>query len=195
MKWNTVFATAVMAVVSTYAHASYAPPLKTPVLDFGSSIFTAKMSVTEAQYGFEGAYNVRLTLNKDPSLNRFDPPAVTLEYNQPSSDPLSGSPHHRTVILRVSRTETDTCGTVHYYADLSRTVDPDSRAVGARFHLHLADHSRRLCEDYKPFKWEADVREGFGWCGTGDATMGLQGNPKRVFGNLIEPVPSDFVTK
>ncbi len=54
------------------------------------------------------------------------------------------------------------------------------RNIQRRLSVVLIDHTNLTCRIHKPFKWEASVREGYGFCGTMDATMELEGNPELV---------------
>lgn len=89
---------------------------------------------------------------------------IVLEY----SDLVSTIPYTFTLpILSVSAVG---CGSFEIVAGIGE-------ADGNRIHLSLIDHSRRVCEDARPYVWEAEVRKGYGWCGTMDSVMRLGGNP------------------
>ena len=106
----------------------------------------------------------------------------TVEYNL--NETFGALEKRHVVELAVVDVTEDECGSTIYHASLMqmdymyRPFDPNNQA---RFSLTLVDHSTRLCEDYKPNLWEANVREGWGWCGTMDSTMEAVGNPQPLF--------------
>ncbi|HXW60932.1 MAG TPA: hypothetical protein VEK06_05305, partial [Myxococcota bacterium] len=58
---------------------------------------------------------------------------------------------------------------------------------GDRFHVFLEDHSAESCTHNIGKIWKAEVRRGFGWCGTMDAFMELTGIPVAGLPNLATP--------
>lgn len=123
------------------------------------------MHVAEARYGFTNiTSDVKLSVI---TYSGVPDQEMTLEYVQNDLETF--------VTLEIYQTEIDACGSTHYYA--KNAVRIKSPAVGYRYNVHLTDHTTRRCRDLPAYKWEANVRSGFGWCGTGDAEMTLVGNP------------------
>lgn len=74
--------------------------------------------------------------------------------------------------LTMSDTYTDSsCGHRHYFGSLASTSED-----GYRFSVRLTDLDSEECYDM-PFRWTAEVRSGFGWCGTMDSVMTLIEKP------------------
>jgi hypothetical protein len=123
-----------------------------------------KMEATDKKFGFQSVTS-DVTITISPAATY-----MALDYTQ------GGQP--RTVQLKITKTEAGDCGSTHVYASLENT-ERDARgiATGPRYSVHLVDHSTRTCRDRKLYMFEATVRSGFGWCGTGDSTMTLRGNP------------------
>lgn len=145
------------------AFAVYDPSWDRPV-------FSADMRITESTQIFNDAANVILTLtqrdgDKEPSglLLRYDVVSKeeTFEYQR---------------VLKVGNISNDDCGAIHYVANLPNQDDP---ANGLRVTVHLIDYSSSKCESQNS-PWVAEVREGYGWCGTFDARMELEGTPEPV---------------
>jgi hypothetical protein len=117
--------------------------------------------VVDAEYGFT-------KVNSDVTLalayEGLDKPVLTLDYL------IDDAPEH--VVLNVYNVELDACGSKHVYARLTG----EDAVGGARYNVHFVDHATNTCDMVRAWLWEADVRMGFGWCGTGDSTMTLQGN-------------------
>lgn len=175
----------------TNASAMVQPGWERPIL-------SAQMKKISAVGHFNFSRKANLTLTKkDGAINptgmrlELEEYTVTPPIGEPT-DPTFGHPPFghpaftaRSVKLKINNIETDGCGSTIYYARLMPLVAhpelTDAPTVGARFTITLKDHSTRICTDLQPNLWEAHVREGFGWCGTGDATMDLVGNPREVF--------------
>jgi len=133
-------------------------------------IAIAKMEVTDARFGFEAVRSVTLTLTRRDN----DGTQGLLLMFMGEGAPSGKIP--RVVFLEVTKTMEDDCGSTAIYASRANQ-DPIN---GARWNIRLVDHRTRNCNDVKPHMWEASVRQGVvGWCGTGDATMELVGDPGR----------------
>ncbi|HBQ20922.1 MAG: hypothetical protein A2Z91_08715 [Deltaproteobacteria bacterium GWA2_38_16] len=158
-------------------------------------IFGAAMEKVDAQGHFELASNIFLELTKRDSYRAYntDPTGMLLTYTVPSVK-LSSDESDQFVSQKLVITDKRDvgCGSVQYIASLR--PEPilhylpveKTREMQHRFTVVLIDHSQRVCEDYRPYLWEASVREGYGWCGTMDATMEIVGNPERVY--TIQPL-------
>ena len=125
------------------------------------------MKVIDAAYGFKDVRRFDLVLTKKRSALKPTGMVALITEDHASL------PRH--VTLEITDSTRDACGSVTYIASLK-----DSRPMAGRFSVVLHDHTFRKCRDFKPARWEAEVREGFGWCGTGDATMEVAGNPRHV---------------
>jgi hypothetical protein len=86
-------------------------------------------------------------------------------------------PVTRTLEVPITSVKNIGCGSKEYVAQL-HAQDPVN---GARISIVLRDHSNRLCHDLPANLWQADVREGFGWCGTMDSTMALEGFAQPIY--------------
>jgi hypothetical protein len=156
-----------LLILGGNANAIYNPEWERP-------IFGAEMEITHTNRGFEGVSEVNLVLTKRDGENEMT--GMILSFLQ--AHPLKGfigEVERELVITNISK---DNCGSTIYNAQLATSHDLPLEDVQARFSISLTDHSTRLCEDYRPYGWEAHVREGYGWCGTMDATMELVGNPE-----------------
>lgn len=159
---TTLFTTAL--VLSANAFAVYDPSWERPILTADD------MEITSATQAFEKAKKVDLTLTRRDGQKKVTGMVLSVDY------PHSNKPVVTT--LKVDQITKDDCGSTVYYAHLPSK--PSKGGMDRRFSVTLTDHAARLCDDYKPFRWEASVREGYGWCGTFDATMSMQGEPQGV---------------
>lgn len=158
-----VFAAAI--TLSANSFAVYAPGWERPIL-------TAEdMEIVSATQAFEHAERVDLTLTKRDGQKQPTGMIVSVVFPE-SSKPVVKK-------LTVTDISMDRCGTTTYIANLPKKAG--KAGVEARYSVVLEDHSFRRCKDIKPARWEASVRQGYGWCGTMDATMTLQGEPNPVF--------------
>ncbi len=157
----------------------------------------AEMKVDGAQGAFNDVKDVDLTLTrKDVELTaqdivprRLPVTGMIVEYTVDRNvgsdrDMLVQEERVKMVLVVDQQPSKDECGSTIY---IGRLASEKKEPVGARFSVVLRDHSTRLCEDLKPYRWEAHVRQGFGWCGTGDAVMDLVGNPEAVY--TIQSMP------
>ena len=143
-------------------------------------ILSAEMEKTNARGYFEQVLGVRIVLTKQDRAE--GPTGIRLSYEPGITVTMPpGTPRTQTVDLEIVDVSADDCGTVEYVAQLKGTARVPREGIQRRFSVVLKDHSRRVCENVVPAIWEARVREGYGWCGTMDATMSLQGNPEPVY--------------
>ena len=77
-----------------------------------------------------------------------------------------------------SITKDKECNVTQIFAHLPQKPGVSRGGVGARFSLVLEDHSVSTCD--QGGEWVARLRQGFGWCGTGDSTATLLGRPEPV---------------
>jgi len=139
-------------------------------------LFTSEMKVTHSEYGFKDVDQFSLTLTKRDGEKNYT--GAIVKYKQE----VTGENQETflidvTKLLKVDQIEKDSCGSTLIYAQLAPLNNQSPNPMGARYHLVLLDHSSRICKDYRPYLWEASIREGYGWCGTGDSTMEGVGNP------------------
>lgn len=121
------------------------------------------MKVLTKKYGFDSVNSdVTLVINHEQTL-------LGLDYVHDSN------PTH--IDLVIVDINTDGCGSRHIYARLNKEKSTSREAIGRRYSVHMTDHSQRRCRDMRKYLWEADVRSGYGWCGTMDSVMTLGGNP------------------
>ena len=162
------------AFTSTVAFAISKPGWERP-------LYSAQMEKVSAQGHFELAQNVRLMMTQ---LDESETPTgLRLSYMNSMLEQFSETTGR--IDLTIVETREIECGSVQYIARLLATQQVLNMREPAdlqhRFTVVLTDHTRRVCKDYRPYAWEASVREGYGWCGTMDATMELRGNPKGIF--------------
>lgn len=129
------------------------------------SIKSATMSVVESRFGFEGLSEVTLSLSK--ALDDAAAPYTTVTVAYQAEDGA------RNNVLTISGTELDQLGCTWYTASLPSNTDEDGYH---RYTVTLQDNSTCSNTVEGPI-WIASVREGYGWCGTMDSTMVLQGSP------------------
>ncbi|MBI2608028.1 MAG: hypothetical protein HYW47_00300 [Deltaproteobacteria bacterium] len=166
----------VVLCVTQMAQAAFRPDWERPLAH-------ARMDIQNAHGDFENAIDAQLTLHQRDDAE--SPTSMTLTYYDKNSHELIVEKHPI-----ITTNEVD-CGSVEYTAQLiapqplrmnsTMEVMPVDPYEAKRFSIHLVDHTDRTCKDLKPFKWEAHVREGFGWCGTFDSTMDLLGNPHTIY--------------
>ena len=161
------------AFTSTVAFAISQPGYERP-------LYSAQMEKVNARGHFELAQNVRLMMTQ---LDESETPTgLRLSYVNSMLEQFPEATGYSSVDLTIVETREIGCGSVQHIARLRQPNDHrDSIYNQHRFTVVLIDHTRRICEDYRPYLWEASIREGYGWCGTMDATMELRGNPKGVF--------------
>jgi hypothetical protein len=154
------------------------------IQDWERPVLTAEMDVVKARFAFENVNRVWLTATINSS-KKSKLPYTGLQLRFTHEDPSQQGQTReimQVVNLEVNSVETDACGSRTIIANLPKPKQGERHmGLQARFSVVLTDHSTRLCEDYRPNLWEASVRQGFGWCGTMDATMSLVGNPEPVY--------------
>ncbi|MEK6705216.1 MAG: hypothetical protein AABZ06_05460 [Bdellovibrionota bacterium] len=163
MKKNIFVSLIILFVASASAHAVVQQGWERPIL-------AAEMEVSEATLNFDGVKVVDLTMTRQDGSET--PTGFKVGFMNSGSE--------RTVNLIISSIERGSCGSTVYVADLPGR-EPHQPETFARFHLRLVDHSTRLCDDARPYAWEASVSQGWGWCGTGDSHMKFAGNPEPVY--------------
>jgi hypothetical protein len=162
---SAVFAT--VLAVSANAFGVYDPTWDRP-------LFTAfDMDIISTQHGFNDVEKVDVTLTKKDGQRKPSGITIAMEIRHSNTPEVK-----KLVITDITQ---DGCGSTVYHARLPQKKNGRVKgAIGARFNLTLTDHTTRLCHDMKANIWEASIREGYGWCGTMDATMELEGNPEAV---------------
>ena len=157
-------ALSIITLFATNAFAVFLPEWDRP-------IWTSNMQVTEGTQSFEKVGNIVLTLTqKDKSAT---PTGVDVTF-------LNGTKtvnHH----LNVASIKLTNCSSTVYTFALPESANRTKDGLYGRFNVELTDHSTKTCLDARPFRWEAKIREGLGWCGTFDSTATLVGNPEPVF--------------
>lgn len=79
--------------------------------------------------------------------------------------------------FRVVRVSQDRCGSTVYTAQEIVKAGRDSESDPFLRSLRVVDHSTRLCEDYRPFRWEAELTA----VGNASNVRNFQGNPEPVY--------------
>lgn len=153
-------------VATGAANASAIPGYERPRL-------RAEMDVTMTGYFPSEVQDVIVTLNRRDDSRQ--PTSLNIEYTIKGEEDYPVNER-----LSIVKIEDIGCGSKRIFASLNSETDP-SRVTGARANLVLEDHSKRLCDDYRPAVWTASYRSGYGWCGTMDLVLELSGNPKPVF--------------
>ena len=144
-------------------------------------IYSAQMEKIDARGYFADAQNIRLTLTQ---LDESETPTgMSLGYLN-TRVPMSDD--YTRMDLTITEKRDIGCGSVQYVAQLlvpQYHIESYDKSIDNqhRFTVVLTDHTHRICRDYRPYRWEASVREGSGFCGTMDATMEIRGNPRGVF--------------
>ncbi|MEK7790036.1 MAG: hypothetical protein AAB309_00235 [Deltaproteobacteria bacterium] len=134
-------------------------------------IFRSNMVKLDAWNGFENAEDIHLLMTKLDESER--PTGLQLSYSEAPSDVAA------VVDLKITEVRDVGCGSVQYVANLPES--PENLKFNSRFTVVLTDHTKRVCRDRQPYLWKASVRQGYGWCGTFDATMDIAGNPEPVY--------------
>ncbi len=159
---KSVLASWLVLMVTSSAFGIYDPNWERPILG------DHDMKIEAAQFGFEDVTQAGLTLTKRDG--QTEPTGILVNLNDGGAV--------RSIQLTITSIEKDaSCGSVRYVASLGK----QSKSMGARFNVVLEDHTTRVCDDARPGIWEANLREGYGWCGTGDATLYLVGNPEPLY--------------
>lgn len=73
--------------------------------------------------------------------------------------------------LTISSVALSNCGHHLYFGHYQSSAEG-----GYRFSVRLTDLASNTCHDI-PFRWTAEVRSGYGFCGTGDSVMTLIEKP------------------
>jgi hypothetical protein len=162
----------------------------------------AEMKLVDSQGHFGDAQDIDLTLTRRDGKNGPNKLKVTgmvLEYTINSTqgyrdgvDVVTPLREKRVLIVDQAPTK-DSCGSSIYYGQLAK--QGQNKDVQVRFNVVLVDHSTRICKDFRPYRWEVSVREGYGWCGTMDATMELVGNPETVYTPRSLELAEEFTTE
>ncbi len=164
------FASVLAAGSLQMAQATYPAP------DAGV-VATADMEVVSSQNFFRSPQDVQMDLTRRSDDQNVV--GLNLRYTLPNISTSMTPDQKVSYALGVDSVSKDECGSTIYVARLGNS-DP-SQPVGPRLSLVLVDHLTRTCRDYQPYRWEARLRSGFGWCGTGDAVLKLRGNPAPSF--------------
>ena len=146
------------------AQASFIPGWERP-------IFTAKMEVAEV-VAYQNMHNIQLTLTRKDGTH--SPSGMILTYSL--EDNAQAQNIEKQYVI--SKKTVDGCGSIHYTAQLLQDANQENQQE--RGSIELIDHTQRKCKDYRPFKWDAKVHSGFGFCGTMDTVTDLIGNPEPV---------------
>lgn len=152
------------------------------IIGYERPVAQASMALVKAHGLFEKANNVVLTLLTEDGRPHFLGFNLSYILGEKGDTPFF-TPAFNTEKLEVVHQKIDGCGSVHYIANLKKTNDgaelPSLFPEGRSVTLELVDHSKRFCEDYKPYLWEATVTEVAGCFSQG--TMELLGNPKPIY--------------
>ena len=147
----------VMALTSSFAQAS------NPARD-GVEVFYG-MSAVKTTFDFQ-KLDSTVTITVDHSSS-----TMTLNYV------LEGQPTQ--VELELTLVDKDECNRTYYDA---RLKTQNSNGMTERYSVRLVNRDNTTCSEYglryHAYAWTAEVRKGYGWCGTMDATMSLVGNPR-----------------
>lgn len=177
----TVTAILTLAAVftfTTFVSAAHIPGYERPLL-------SADMDIVSSRGNFDLAGDVELTLNKIDSLPGETVDRFTMTLNFTMEDSQTQAIDDVVKNLVVLNTYQDSCGSTVYNAQISDIFNQGARSrsqfVGERFSVLLVDHATRKCKDLRPYRWEANVRSGYGWCGTMDAVMKLEGQPHPLY--------------
>lgn len=79
--------------------------------------------------------------------------------------------------FRVVRVSQDRCGSTVYTAQEIVKPGRDSESDPFLRALRVVDHATRLCEDYRPFRWEAELTS----VSNVSNVRNFQGNPEPVY--------------
>lgn len=138
-------------------------------LAIASDVWTksATLDVVESLYGFEGVTSATLSLSKSEDSESAPYTTVTVDY--------AAVDGQHTYVLNIDSVEQDEQGCTWYHANLPPQSEDDPLGYH-RFTVSLYDKSTCPTAAEGPI-WIASVREGYGFCGTMDSTMELQGTP------------------
>ncbi len=131
----------------------------------------AKMEVKHAEGVFRKGGGFQVSMGEKVGEQGM---FVEFSYWQASRAPQLGLAVPVSQLFVVEKSAETDCGSTIYLGTYGG-------AQGVRGSIEFVDHSTRVCEDFRPFRWEVRVRQGFGWCGTGDSIVELMGNPEPVF--------------
>lgn len=130
--------------------------LTLPLITWAEPMILARslMNVTEGRYDFASVTSVELSLL---SNNGMDPTNIAIAFNS------------RSHILEITNMDVDDNGCTKFYAVLPRSSEHDDQY---RLSVSLlCDYGCRQREQPS----NADVAEGYGFCGTMDSVMHLEG--------------------
>lgn len=162
-------------MLSLQAHAIFDPNWERP-------IESAKMEILETRRGFDLVDNLEVVVRKrDGAMNVT---SLVINYEQGMGEMLPAFQNiSEEYFVEESGIYKDDCGSVYYSA---RKSQGEGRQVGARSSVTLIDHRHRICDDVVTHLFELDMRKGYGWCGTMDATLKAGGNPEALYSAYIK---------
>lgn len=142
-------------------------------------ILGGDMKKIEARFEFEDASGITLELTKRDGSTT--PTGLRLNYlfapKCTERGELCGlKPEKKEYFLTIQEIRDAGCGSREYIANFRHA----GTIGGERVTIVLTDHTNRVCKDFIPYRWEAKVRKGAGWCGTMDSTMTMVGNPDYI---------------
>ncbi len=149
-----------LVAVSAPAHATFNPGYDRPIL-------SAEVKVTQATGDFRELENVTIVeAHRDGAKN-----VVTYTFEANGQEPIK--------FVKIS-TEDAGCGSIKHTAiDIESLLDNDKRG----YTLTLVDHSRRICEDYRPGLWDVTISKMGSMLPIAEEATVLSGygNPELVF--------------
>ncbi|MBL6989765.1 MAG: hypothetical protein ISR65_08300 [Bacteriovoracaceae bacterium] len=151
----------IILLVAQSASAIYDPTWERPVLS------AEEMEISDARYGFENLETASLSLNSRDGEEGMTSIRISLKYldRDESQDQ----------ILKIENVEKVECNATRYTAQLKMNSESQHR-----MYISLTDYSNSVCAVVHEYLWVAHVNEGYGFCGTMDSRMKLQGNPEAV---------------
>ncbi|MEI8348229.1 MAG: hypothetical protein WCG27_12230 [Pseudomonadota bacterium] len=156
------------------SYAEYKPGWDRPIAK-------SDMKVVSARGFFEHAENVQLFLALRDDAQRSKVKGVlTLSYHDPNAvclhDRLPDQCGNREITVPITEIKHEGLETIYIAQQTTGDV-----AVAHRISIVLNTQMAHPWPENDPDQWKVNVREGFGWCGTMDATMEAEGVAEPIF--------------
>ncbi len=160
-----------LALTALPSYAIYDPSYERP-------IEVASMTIIEATRNLENIEGLNITMNKSDGAPHIT--SIHMTYTRPMGDMLPAFERiNKMFEVSEDNITIDACGSTTYAVHHLGTDENGN--IGARTSMYLTDHRARRCKDYVPAIFELSMRQGYGFCGTMDATLQATGNPEAVY--------------
>lgn len=128
------------------------------------------MTASDTENGFEGVATAKVQLMNCNREGRYQSMSLIAQRVDPETQKSKWI--FQVLTISPKGVMTLPCGCTHY---ISRLDNPSGTNQSERFSINLVD-TRTCKESHHDHHWNGHVRHGFGFCGTFDAVMNLEGD-------------------